>query len=261
MAYEIMVLNPRATRGKKRASKKRRKAKHRSSIMAKAKRGKGGRFVKRARKARKHRVRRRKHVAAAPAPRRRRRSGGKRRPAVGYVVGKKRIRRRKLNPRYRRRRHHNPRFSVGGIVGQLKPAAFGAVGGIGLDVLHGYVNPMLPSMFQTGYGKHGAKIVGALGIGWVARKFLRGPGNAIAAGALTLAVYGLLKDVLVQFAPSIPGLGDYEEIVLDNTGDLGAYLPGTGAYLPSGSVSRPGPVGAYMAGQGEDGMMVQGLDI
>lgn len=160
-------------------------------------------------------------------------------------------RKRRSNPRYRvrsrRRRHSNPRFSVAGLTSQLIPAAYGAGGAIALDVAMGYLP--LPAMLKTGYAKHATRIVGAMGIGWIAKKFLRGRGSAVAAGALTVAVYHLLKDVIVQFAPQVKGLGDYEEISIDNTADqIGGYLPGAamGAYLPDGS-SAPG-MGAYLGG-------------
>jgi len=246
--YEIMVLNPRPGKGRKRRKVRRsaRKSRKGAKVMAKRRRklsakqiaaGFGGKRKRRVRRAK------RKHVIRA-----RRRSSGKRRPAVGYVSGTRRIRRRKLNPRsYRRRRHHNPRFSVGGIVNQLIPAAYGAGGAIALDVAMGYIP--LPAMFATGYPKHASRIVGALGIGWVAKKFLGSKGQAVAAGALTVAMYNLLKSVIVQFAPTVKGLGDYEEISIDDTAaQLGAYLPGSplGAYLPDGS-SAPG-MGAYMNG-------------
>lgn len=195
---------------------------------------------------------RKRHARRRRTIRAKRRTAGRRR-AIGYVTGTRRIRRRKLNPRlhYRsRRRRHNPRFSVAGITNQLIPAAYGAGGALALDIALGYIP--LPAMLATGYPKHATRIVGALGIGWVARKFLGSRGNAVAAGALTVSLYHLLKDVLVQFAPAIKGLGDYEEISIDDTaaqlGRMGAYLPGQtmGAYLPDGS-SAPG-MSAYMAG-------------
>lgn len=128
------------------------------------------------------------------------------------------------------------------------PAAFGAAGGIALDVGMGYLGSYLPAFLTTGYVKHATRIGAALGVGYAAKKFLGAKGNAVAQGALIVAVYGLLKDVIVQFAPSVKGLGDYEEITLD-TG-MGAYLngPALGAYLPDGSVA-PG-MGAYMDAAG-----------
>ena len=205
-----------------------------------AKRNSKGRFVKSSH--RKHR-RKAKHVRAAN-PRRKRRSHRR----VVRAAAPRRHRSRARHVKRHRRRHSNPRFSVSGITNQLMPAAYGAAGAIALDVALGYIP--LPAMLQSGYAKSATKIVGALGIGWLARKFLRGKGSAVAAGALTVAVYGLMKQVIVQFAPSVKGVGDYEEIAIDNTADqIGAYMSGSN-YLPDGS-SVAG-MGAYMSGAVDD---------
>lgn len=179
------------------------------------------------------RRRRRRHVRAA-APRRRRR-----RFSVARIFS-------------RRRRRSNPRFSLAGITHQLIPAAYGAGGAIALDLAIGYLP--LPAMLQTGYPKHATRIVGALGIGWLAQKFLKGKGTAVAQGALTVALYSLIKDVVVQVAPSVKGLGDYAEVTM-NTANLGAYMDPAarlGAYLPDGSSAPAGAapgMGAYLAGE------------
>ena len=275
MAYEIAILNPRRKKAK-RAGKSRRKSSRSKTSMAR--RNSKGQFVKghRAKKRRSTRVsnpRRKKRVAAkkVSAKRVRRKASGKRTPAMGYVTGTKPIRRRKLNPRRkhhakrRHKRHSNPRFSVAGITSQIMPAAYGAAGGIALDVVLGYLP--IPAMLTAGYAKHATRVVGALGVGYVARKFLGAKGSAVAAGALTIAMYGLLKDVLVQFAPGVKGVGDYEEIAIDNTADqIGAYMDPAarlGAYLPDGS-RAPG-MGAYMAGPTDDswdrdGAVLSGMD-
>ncbi len=236
--YEIAIVNPRSVsrrKGKKGASKVATRKKRRK-MTAKQKKYFGKRRAKTA-------VR-----AAAPVRRRRRRAAaGKRRPAVGYVVGAKRIRRRKLNPRAVRRkarRHSNPRFSLSGITSQFVPALYGAGGALALDVALGYIP--LPDMLKTGYVRHATRIVGALGIGFLASKFLRGKAQAVGQGALTVAVYGLLKDVAAQVtAGKVKGLGDYEVVdvsgyydpastvgaYLQGPSDLGDDLNGTGAYM------------------------------
>jgi hypothetical protein len=228
--YEIAIINPRP--------KRRRKAGKKSGARVMAKKRK---------RARKMSALQRKYFgkrAARRAPARRRRAaGGKRRPAVGYVVGSRPVRRRKMNPRRRRasarrRRYSNPRFSLGGITSQLMPAVFGAGGALALDVALGYIP--LPAMLKTGYARHATRIVGAIGLGWAARKFLGSKGAAAGAGALTVAVYGLLKDVAVQAtAGKVKGLGDYEEVEVSGYYDP---APQIGAYMPS-----PG-MGAYMSG-------------
>lgn len=203
-------------------------AKRRRRRRSTAKRGPGGRFVKRS------------HAAAPKRHRRRRRvSGGKRRPAMGYVVGSRRVRRLKLNPRHRRRhRRHNPRlFTMGGITSALTPALWGAVGGVAFDIAFGYVP--LPAMVKTGYPKHAAKIAGALALGWAAKKFMRGRGSQMAQGMLVIAMYGLVKDVAKQFLPAqiSSKLGDYEEVQVSSYNDLGAQ-----------------DMGAYIEGPVEDAM-------
>lgn len=184
---------------------------------------------------------------------RRRVSADKKRPAMGYMQGPKRIRRRKLNPRVsvrRRARRSNPRFSMSGITGQLIPAVYGAGGALVLDVALGYLP--LPAVLKTGYARHATRIVGALGIGWLAGKFLRGKAAAVGQGALTVAMYGLLKDVVVQFAPPAISskLGEYEEITvqgyMDPADTMGAYLSGQeGSGMEAVDL---GGVGAYMQG-------------
>jgi hypothetical protein len=214
-----------------------------------AKRNSKGRFVK----SRKSNPRRHKRRASNPRRHKRRASNPRRH------------KRRASNPRRHYRRHRNPRMSMSGITSQLMPAAYGAAGAIALDVILGYV-PM-PAMLSTGYAKSATKIVGALGLGYLAKRFLRGKGSAVAAGALTVAVYGLMKQVIVQFAPSVKGLGDYEEIAIDNTADqIGTYMDPAariGAYLPDGSIA-PG-VGAYINGPVDDfydrdGANLSGMD-
>ena len=124
------------------------------------------------------------------------------------------------------------------------PAALGAAGGLALDVGMGYLTNMAwyPNVLRSGAPASLAKIGGALGVGFLAKKFIRGSkGDAIAAGVLTITLYSILKPLLVQALPTLPGLGDYEEISIDTTSDqLGAYLPdgssaaGMGAYLSGG---------------------------
>lgn len=249
--YEIAVINPRPKKARRKAGRKSgasKMAKRRKKVA----RGPGGRFKKRAASAAPRKRRKARRTAAAAPKRRRKRPAGAR-PATGYVVGSGRIRRYKLNPRRRasRRRRSNPRFSLNSITSQLAPAAYGAGGAIALDVALGYIP--LPAQLKTGYAKHAVKIVGALGIGMLASKFLPGNAKAIGSGALTVAMYGLLKDVLVKFAPAVKGLGDYEEVIVTDYADMS----GVGAYLTNDDqpVSVDPGVGAYMSGSySMDGM-------
>jgi hypothetical protein len=250
--YEIAIINPR-TLGKKRRARKAGK----SGAKSMAKRKKRKMTAKQLKYFGKRK--RRTHKVKAKSVRRRRRSAStaKRRPAMGYVQGSGRIRRKKLNPRRRHRgarRYSNPRFSLSGITSQLVPAAYGAGGALALDLALGYIP--LPDMLKTGYARHGVRIVGALGIGWLASKFLRGRAQAIGAGALTVAMYGLFKDVALQFAPAAISskLGEYEEITVEGYDDPASIEQGTagfGAYLGNATADDDlGGVGAYMEGVG-----------
>jgi hypothetical protein len=237
--YEIAILNPDPARSKKRKARKGVKA-----VAAKKKS-----------KSKKKHVSRKAHAA----PRKAKHKTAKRhklpkgaRKATGYVVGSAPIRRRHMNPRHRRR-HHNPRLSIAGITSQVVNGAFGAAGALAVDVALGYIP--LPAMLKTGYGKHATRIAGALGVGFLASKVAKGRAQAIGSGAMAIAVYGLLKDVVVQFAPNIKGLGDYEEVVVnpgvgeyfDNASPLSAYLEDQG-------------VGAYMNGVDENSMAGDAID-
>ncbi len=198
-----------------------------------------GRFVKGSGK------RRRRHN-----PRKVSRRVAKRRPAEGYVVGHAKIRRRKLNPRHRRhhakRRHSNPRFSVGGIVSQLKAGGIGAIGGILNALVIGFIGPKLPSSINTGYPLHAARIATALGIGIAGKKFAGRMGEQMGEGAMVVAMYLLLKDVASTTVPSLP-LGDYQEITLANPGSvLSSYLEGPRSAGHT-MVGDPG-VGSYLEG-------------
>lgn len=203
--------------------------------------------------------------------RRRRRKSGARHAASGYTVGSRPIRRRKLNPRVRRRRYRrNPLGlpSLGGLTSQLMPAALGAGGAIALNVGLSFLP--LPDSLKTGWTRHGVRLVGALGLGWLAKKFLGAKGGAVALGALTVVMYDIGKQVLQTATPELAArLGDFEDVtVSDDSGfyDPASVISGTGAYLEGmrgvdsyGNADDLQGAGAYMEGEldGElDGLMV-----
>lgn len=188
--------------------------------------------------------------SAPKRTRRRKSSGGARRPAVGYVVGSRRIRRRKLNPRGSRRRfRRNPiGFSMGGILNQLVPAAYGAGGALALNLALSYLP--LPDMLKTGWARHGVRLVGAMGLGWAARKFLGARGNAVAAGALVVVMYDILKQVIGTAAPEIGArLGEFEDVSLDAIDYVDPASP-ISAYLQGDPDNNNGvdDMGAFMEG-------------
>lgn len=255
MSYEIAFINPRKAGSKKAtpAQIRARKAfaakfgKKSTKTTKRATRRKASRrrlttqsgVPEMAKRKHKRRPAARKARSAAPKRRRssRRRSGGT--PAVGYTVGSAPIRRRKLNPRrvHRKRYKRNPMGlgSVKSIVsGQLLPAAYGAGGAVVLNLALSYLP--LPDSVKTGWPRHGVRLVGALAVGWAARKFVKGNvGNAMATGALIVVVYDIVKAALAQFAPEIGSrLGEFEDVTVDDPAgiyDPATLIQGTGALL------------------------------
>lgn len=226
MQGEILLVNPTGLE-----SNPRRRRKHRA-------RGAGGRFVKthRAKRTNVRRRRRRNPVAALANPRRRRR----RNPVAAFAA----------NPR--RRRHHrarrrNPRFAIGGgsLAKQLMQAGLGGIGAVALDVGLGYVGNLsvVPDAFKTGPLKSVARVVGALGLGWLVGKVKPAWRTPVTSGALAVTAYFVARDLVAQFAPQIPLQGYMEGDIQLGYVDPAPALqgtPGMGAYM------EPATVGAYM---------------
>jgi hypothetical protein len=201
---ELLLVNPRRRRKRKLSAKQRKY------------------FGKRKRRTSSHRRRRRRSHAVAAPRRRRRRS---------HAVH--RIRRRKRNP------------SLRGITGQIVPAVkaglIGAAGGLGLSVALGYLGPKLPAQLQSGYALTAVKVLGALGVGILGGMALRGKGNALAQGAMTVVVYDELKKVIATQFPAVP-LGEYMSIA-----DPVGYDPAL--ELDDGSGEGGDDMGEYMMGE------------
>lgn len=234
------------------------------------KRNSKGRFVKRASNPRR---RKRRHNAR----RTRRAKIRVRKTAHRVVISNPRRKRRRSNPRHHyrvRRRRSNP-ISLAGITSGLVPSlTHGAIGGAGAlvnSVLLGYLAPMLPASFTTGYAYDAVRIASAAVLGIVGKKFGGSKGAIAGEGAMAVAMYFLLRDITVAMAPTLP-LGDYEEVSIDSTADqLGAYMDPArplGAYLPDGS-RIPNGMGAYMSGafgpdenftENSDGFNLAGTD-
>lgn len=159
--------------------------------------------------------------------------------AVGYTVGTRKVRRRKLNPH--RRRHHARRRSnpsLRGLTGQIMPTvkagAWGAAGALGLDALWGVVTAQLPTVagyLTNPYVGFAAKAAGAVAVGTLGGKLAKGKGRDLAVGAMTVVTHDFLKTLLVQMAPTLFGPG--------GSVPLGAYLSATG---------NPDYLGAYLSG-------------
>lgn len=196
---------------------------------------------------------------------------------------------RRVHNRHRRRRSTNPLRlpAMGGLGHQIVPAVIGGAGAIGVDVALAYAAPYLPAFLTSGWGRIGAQVLAAVGLGFAAGKAVdRSTGNAVMAGALTITAYSALRQVLAPTlganVKGLSGLADFSDYQDSGWGGgrmvsgtpLSAYMPrgGMGAYLrtPQLGYMNPGSVlnnirarqvGAYMNqggfgsfGTGGDGM-------
>lgn len=160
----------------------------------------------------------------------------------GYIHGRKRIRRWKLNPHhrrrrhrhhYRRRRHSNP-MTIRGVTGAFMPTlragGWGALGALGNDAGYGLIvgllnsnMPTVGSYLSNPYVGFLAKAFNAVLVGTLGGRFLRGRGQQLAVGAMTVVTHDFLKSMLVQMAPTIFGPG--------GSVPLGSYVSGYGSYV------------------------------
>ena len=90
-----------------------------------------------------------------------------------------------------------------GIQSNLKVAATGAVGALGLDVALAYIP--IPATISGGMVGKVVKGLGAIVLGMVANKVGVSAANAtrLTEGALTVQLHGIGKDLLAQFAPGV----------------------------------------------------------
>lgn len=205
----------------------------------------------------KHRAKRRRTTRV----KHHRRTGGTRRRAIGYTVGTRKIRRRKLNPHRRHARHRRRNPSLRGLTGQIMPTvkagAWGAAGALGLDVVWGLLVGRLPSVaayLTNPYVGFAAKAVGAVAVGTVGGKVARGRGRDMAVGAMTVVAHDFFKSLMIQMAPTLfgPGgslpLGAY--LSANSPDYLGAYLSGAAPIMGTASIPQ-----AYLpfAGTGQSG--------
>jgi hypothetical protein len=219
--------------------------------------------------AKKHRRKgKRRHKVKAAAPARRRRRSHHRpknsRPAEGYIVGRGKIRRRKLNPRHRRRhharsrrRHRNPslRNITGQVMPTMKAGAWGAAGALGLDVLWGLMVGNMPSLaayLTNPYVGFLAKAVAAVGVGSLGGHIAKGKGRELAVGAMTVVAHDFFKTTLQGLAPTIFGAGGSLPLgaYLSGYGDtgMGAYLSGAAPIVGTATIPQ-----AYLPFSGSSG--------
>lgn len=235
----------RKRRRRRRARVRRRRARGRRRMTALQRRYFGPRRHRRRHARRRHHVRRRHHRRA----RRMHRFPRGARPARGYVIGRRRIRRRKLNP-----------FRLGGITGRVMPTvragAWGAAGALGLDALWGLVYPRLgtfSSYLDNPYIGFAAKAVGAVTVGMVGSNIpgVRGRGPQLAVGAMTVVTHDFLKTLLQQMMPGMfgPGgtlpLGAYVGSFLSGSAPIVGTATVPQAYLPYSGIGSTGVNESY----------------
>jgi len=173
---------------------------------------------------------------------------------------------RRANPHYRhhRRRHRNPSLLGGGglsIANQAKAGLVGALGGLGLDFLWYYSSTYLPASVTApstassmNYFGILARALGAVLIGVVGNKVLKGKGAALATGAMTVVIHDALKLTVQNAGIPLAGLGSYvgpSPVVAYGAPAVGYPMIGTG--IP---MTNAGPnashMGVYASGY-EDG--------
>jgi hypothetical protein len=247
MAELLVVANPRRRKRRKGSRKRHRKGRMPAALARYwATHGRGKKRRRRAhRKTRRHRSRRMPMGARA---------------ARGYVVGTRRIRRRKLNPLMRhhhRRRHrrHNPSFRIGSItrafVPTVKAGGVGAVGALALDGVWGFVNfnlPQIAGFLTNPYVALIAKYSMAVAVGGLGGNLWRGKGRELAVGGATVVTHDFLKTLLQQMAPTIFGSGGSFPL-----GGLGSYLSGSApivgtATFPQTYTPWSSRLGSYLSG-------------
>lgn len=149
--------------------------------------------------------RKRNTIRTSPVAKKRRRKSR----SLAKVTARARVRRRKHNPiRARRSRRYRPNpMRVGNIASftkhTLMPSVVGAAGALGVDVILGFLP--IPVQFKTGPMRAIVKIAGAVGIGMVAANFMkRETAHQIAAGAITVTLYDVMKMYLRDAMPTLP---------------------------------------------------------
>lgn len=138
-------------------------------------------------------------------------------------------------------------MSMGGIKSSIMPTVkdgfTGALGALGLDVLWGFAagNATIGAYVSNQYVGFAAKLLGAVLVGAVGGKVMRGKGRELAVGAATVAEHDFFKSLLQTMAPTIFGAG--------GSVPLGAYLSGSAPIVGSTSVPQTYlPFGAYLSG-------------
>lgn len=230
---QVLLINPSDRKGSTMAKSKRTPAQQRATrkmIAANKARAKSTRRVSRAKPAKSRAMRSApEHITIVnpkPARRKARRSHPITSARAASDAGRK--------LRYRRK---NP---VGGFFSDtLIPSAVGGAGALTLDVLLGVLP--IPAQFKTGPMAPVVKLAGAVGLGFLASKVApKRVANQIAAGAITVTLYGVAKQMLVKVGGGkIPGLGEYVGEMYVEPVAVGEYVGEYVGALPDETVGYP----------------------
>lgn len=130
---------------------------------------------------------------AAPAKRRAKRRTVVRTNPVAPIRKRRVSRRSTLKAVSRRRPRRNP-IGLGGIVGTLTDAAIGAGGALAINFV--FDKLPLPMSMKVGNTGMAAKAAIAIAVGTFGKKFLGNTAGKMAAGALTVIAYDVMRNLL-----------------------------------------------------------------
>lgn len=132
------------------------------------------------------------------------------------------------------------RLNVRTVQTQVMNAIPGAFGAMGLDMLMGYAT-FIPAQWRTGIPGYLTKAVGAIGMGMLAANFVRpATAKALTEGALTVMMYGVVRNLAAQFVPQLVPAGGMSAYIDPN--GLGYYGSG---WNPN-YVDDPDAMGTYL---------------
>ncbi len=170
----------------------------------------------------------RKRKARKASPKRRVR----RNPVAAAAPAKRRVRRNPISARQMRRVRRTRRNPVGGgIMPQIMGAMVGGAGAVAVDVISGFLP--LPATMRTGMMRHVTMAGLGLAVGMFAKPLLGRAAAQMGSGAMTVAAYGLLKDMTAGMLPGsvavIPGSAVAGLGYASPTPVLGEYITGPGS--------------------------------
>lgn len=179
--------------------------------------------------------------------------GARRSNPIG-AVRRSYSRRVRRNP-IRARRRRNP-IALGGmtrgLMSQLKDAAIGGAGAVGVDIAYGYVTPYLPASLQRTPGTVGlgdaVKALFTVALGSLLAKPTRGLSRKMAHGALTVQA----AQMIASFVPASLKMGGRvgwasPAAIVNGTARVNPIRSGVNAYVP-GTPPLLNGVRAYVPG-------------